>query len=399
MKLFHKFAMSLLGGMGLLLLMSVTSCSHSRMKPIPEEQLLLEQFRQKAGSEFTQVRLVSGEFTLEVTDIQALDQDSLITDNRRSGIPDSTLPSLHIWSADLAEYPTQFPLHATRIQPESDSVFFDIEYGNRILYWNLSPSRNIDSIRITRSFQYVTFDYRPDIDPLAEHQNWHSIPPEIIEQYTRPELFLEQDAALVDTVFALLQEIPDPVSQARRLYDWVQSSLTYIYPPEARGVRNALSTRAGDCGQYSALFITMARIAGIPARQQSGFNFYAGNTGAHVWSEIYLPVKGWVPVDATREDGFLHLDNGRLITSQGLNIPLENAPEWATFNNSEVQNGKTDFHANVHPGFQWGYSLVFHQKSRDPLCGVGLRPNLSGAAPNCDQTGIETPSLTPFITI
>jgi len=127
------------------------------------------------------------------------------------------------------------------------------------------------------------------------------------------------------------------------LKEFYASHLTYEYPPEERGVRNAFKTRCGDCGQYSALFITMARIAGIPARQQSGFNFYPGNTGAHVWSEIYLPVKGWVPVDATRDDGFLHLDNRRLIASLGLNIPLVNAPTWATFNNSEVEAGQTDF--------------------------------------------------------
>lgn len=87
----------------------------------------------------------------------------------------------------------------------------------------------------------------------------------------------------------------------------------------------------------------MCRIAGIPARQQSGFNFTPDNTGAHVWSEIYLPVKGWVPLDATRQDGFLFLDNKRLIASIGLNIPLKYAPEWATFKNSEGEEGRTDF--------------------------------------------------------
>jgi hypothetical protein len=89
--------------------------------------------------------------------------------------------------------------------------------------------------------------------------------------------------------------------------------------------------------------MTMCRIAGIPARQQSGFNFMIDNTGAHVWSEIYLPVKGWVPIDPTRKNGFLFLDNKRLITSIGLNIPLEHTPAWANFENSEVEHGKTDF--------------------------------------------------------
>lgn len=162
-------------------------------------------------------------------------------------------------------------------------------------------------------------------------------------KYSRSERFLEQDDALIDTVFTILEHIADPVRQAETIYNWVQSRMTYVYPPEERGVRNACETYRGDCGQYSALFMTMCRIAGIPARQQSGFNFIPGNTGAHVWSEIYLPIKGWVPVDATRENGFLFLDNKRLITSIGLNIPLMNVPVWATFENSEVEAGSTDF--------------------------------------------------------
>ncbi|MCF7825084.1 MAG: transglutaminase domain-containing protein [Candidatus Marinimicrobia bacterium] len=315
-----------------------------RSRPNSEEKLLLQHAMTLVGDEYSNPRLVSGELMVSIENIEVLSGDSLIHSNLVGGIPADQTPSLHIWSSDIREYPTQKILTGSTIDPQPNHTFIDSEYGNRIMHWHpdlLEESRDVFTIR--RTFRYITFDYRPQVDSEMERRQWDQIPLDILEKYTRPERFLEQDDALIDTVFSLLENIADPVSQAEVLYHWVQQSMTYVYPPQARGVRNAFETLAGDCGQYSALFMTMCRIAGIPARQQSGFNFVPGNTGAHVWSEIYLPVKGWVPVDATRQDGFLHLDNQRLITSVGLNIPLLNAPVWATFDNSEIENGKTDF--------------------------------------------------------
>ncbi len=324
-------------------LVLLNACTNPLLKPTAEEVLLVKKYAQSLGSDCTDFRIVSGEFKVVISDMQALTGDSLKRKNIQQGLPVDTPPSLKIWSADIVDYPTQKMLDISGVEPQPDTVFSDSEYANRILHWNLDSHLNSGDVTLSRHFKYLTFDYRPMVDSKAEHQNWHIIPKDISDKYTRSERFLEQDDALVDTVFTLLENIPDPVSQAEAIYQWIRQSMSYVYPPQERGVRNALQTLEGDCGQYTALYITMARIAGIPARQQSGFNFVEGNTGAHVWSEIYLPLKGWVPVDATREDGFLHLDNKRIIASIGLNIPLAGSPDWASFENSEVEDGKTDF--------------------------------------------------------
>ncbi|MBC8374665.1 MAG: transglutaminase domain-containing protein [FCB group bacterium] len=333
---------SLLRSSPLLIIILVLACSHQSTRPDPEEMIILRSVLKNLSSEYSNPRLVTGELSVSVKNIQTLTSDALIESNQANGIRDAELPSLHIWSSDIRDYPTQMLLSESTIRPQPDHNFIDSQYENQILYWNPSL-RTETNFQITRKFRYITFDYRPEIDKAAERMHWDQIPQEIIEKYTRAERFLEQDDALVDTVFKLLENLADPISQAEAIYNWVQESMTYVYPPEQRGVKNALETLKGDCGQYSALFMTMCRIAGIPARQQSGFNFVPENTGAHVWSEIYLPVKGWVPVDATRKNGFLYLDNKRLITSIGLNIPLQHSPAWANFENSEVEDEKTDF--------------------------------------------------------
>ncbi len=327
-----KFSKSPFFGI-LLSFLLLNTCSQIRLQPTDAERSILEQAMTQLGPDYSNPRLVQGELILTISNTELFEEDS-----------SAVLPSLQIWIADISDYSTQKLIGDKWIDPSPTKVFSDAEYGNQILYWDLSSKLMTGySKSIARTFQYVTYDYRPIVDPVAEIENWSSIPNDILEKYTRPEQFLEQDTVLVNIVHTLIKNIENPVHQAKAIYTWVQDSMTYVYPPRERGVRCAIETLEGDCGQYSALFMTMARIAGIPARQQSGFNFYPGNTGAHVWSEIYLPIKGWVPVDATRDDGFLHLDNRRLITSMGLNIPLQHAPEWATFANSEVEDGKTDF--------------------------------------------------------
>ena len=52
------------------------------------------------------------------------------------------------------------------------------------------------------------------------------------------------------------------------------------------------------------LFATMARAAGIPAREVSGFIYMGDETkafGAHAWNEIVLD-GNWVPVAATWDE-------------------------------------------------------------------------------------------------
>ncbi len=47
-------------------------------------------------------------------------------------------------------------------------------------------------------------------------------------------------------------------------------------------------TLRGDCGVFALLFITLCRIAGIPARWQSGLAVRPGRVGPHDWAMFYL---------------------------------------------------------------------------------------------------------------
>jgi transglutaminase-like putative cysteine protease len=64
--------------------------------------------------------------------------------------------------------------------------------------------------------------------------------------------------------------------------------------------------REGVCQDFANLFITMARLLGIPARYVCGY-LYTGNNAqsrtrsdaSHAWVQLYLPDIGWKGFDPT----------------------------------------------------------------------------------------------------
>ena len=64
--------------------------------------------------------------------------------------------------------------------------------------------------------------------------------------------------------------------------------------------------RAGVCQDFANLFITMARLLGIPARYVCGYIFTgnagesrAGSDATHAWVQLYIPNIGWKGFDPT----------------------------------------------------------------------------------------------------
>ncbi len=289
-------------------------------------------------------RLLEGTLTLKIKDIHLFTGDSLKTHNRAQGIPETQPPTLLVWSPVIREFPSQRSVNLLSINPEPTQRFVDEENGNPIWFWDLSAKlASNDSLIIRRRFSYIIYDYRPLIlsDSLSSAE--FPIPDSIQTFYTKSEPFLQISDSLTQLARTITEGLFQPLQQARALHRWVFENMTYVYPPEIRGAQNALHTLRGDCGQYAALFIALARSLHIPARQQSGFVFSAERVSYHVWAEVYVAGSGWFPVDPTRSNGFGFLDNKRLIASAGNNIPLLFAPQWATYQNSEIEQRRTPF--------------------------------------------------------
>ena len=126
----------------------------------------------------------------------------------------------------------------------------------------------------------------------------------------------------------------DPAAIARAIYDWVIDNVEYKKVGTGWGNGDtfwACNERRGNCTDFHALFISLARSEGIPARFEIGFPVPASRdagkiAGYHCWVQLYLPEVGWFPIDASeafkapeRRDYFygahpedrIHLTTGR----------------------------------------------------------------------------------------
>ncbi|MDR1430364.1 MAG: transglutaminase domain-containing protein, partial [Spirochaetaceae bacterium] len=103
----------------------------------------------------------------------------------------------------------------------------------------------------------------------------------------------------------LLEEITGgethPLLKARRIYDFITTRVMYSYVREYAAIENISEYAAvnlkGDCGVQAILFITLCRMAGIPAKWQSGLAVSKYYTGCHDWAEFYVEPWGWIFVD------------------------------------------------------------------------------------------------------
>jgi len=94
---------------------------------------------------------------------------------------------------------------------------------------------------------------------------------------------------------------------ARAIYDWVVDNVEYKKVGTGWGNGDtfwACNERYGNCTDFHALFISLARTEGIPARFEIGFPVpdsreQGGIGGYHCWVMFYLPGEGWVPIDAS----------------------------------------------------------------------------------------------------
>lgn len=98
-----------------------------------------------------------------------------------------------------------------------------------------------------------------------------------------------------------------PAATARTIYDWVATNVEYKKIGTGWGNGDtfwACTERYGNCTDFHALFIALARTEGIPARFEIGFPLpldrQAGAIGGyHCWVQFYLPGQGWIPIDAS----------------------------------------------------------------------------------------------------
>ncbi len=98
-----------------------------------------------------------------------------------------------------------------------------------------------------------------------------------------------------------------PVGKAWKFYEFVTTKVKYsfmrdYFQVDDLGEYCAVNLK-GDCGLQALLFIILCRIAGIPARWQSGMSIDDDYVGSHDWAQFYLEGWGWLFCDPSYGGG------------------------------------------------------------------------------------------------
>ncbi len=109
----------------------------------------------------------------------------------------------------------------------------------------------------------------------------------------------------------------EPLTVARKLKGWVHHSLRQTMAANASTTLEVLDNMAGDCTEHTLLFVSLARAAGLPAREVGGVAFVnVGRPlfGWHAWAEVH-DGKQWLTVDPTWDE--LYVDATHVKFSEG----------------------------------------------------------------------------------
>ena len=137
----------------------------------------------------------------------------------------------------------------------------------------------------------------------------------------------------------IIGEETNPLEKARRIYDYITTTIKYSYMKEYFMLQcipeYCAVNRKGDCGVQALLFITLCRIAGIPARWQSGLSATPDSIGPHDWAQFYIAPFGWLHADLSfggsafragdeerRRFYFCNLDPFRMVANTEFQAPL-----------------------------------------------------------------------------
>ena len=137
-----------------------------------------------------------------------------------------------------------------------------------------------------------------------------------LDHFRRPTAMLPTDGIVRVSADTITRGARTDLDKARAIYDWIVDNTRR--EPTVRGcgvgdIRFMLESKdlAGKCADLNALFVGLARAAGLPARDVYGIRAAKSAYGykslgaasenvtksQHCRAEVYLADHGWVPVD------------------------------------------------------------------------------------------------------
>ena len=182
--------------------------------------------------------------------------------------------------------------------------------GTGLVFAEWAPGEKTPTLEVKSRF--MTQDRRVDLsqkpDPAIKENK------AMLDYFRKPTKYIRTDGIVATTSKGIVTGYKNDVDKARAIYEWIVDNT--FRDPKVKGcgigdITAMLETGylGGKCADLNALYVGLARAAGLPARDVYGIRVATSAefkslgkaddiTGAqHCRAEVYLNGYGWVPVD------------------------------------------------------------------------------------------------------
>lgn len=242
--------------------------------------------------------------------------------------PDS-VKTLNIYLAVPVNMNNQEILSEPVFNPEPTDIIID-RWGQKVAHYRfndlaVSETREV-SMTVEAALYKTNYFIFPDkVGKLSD------IPKDTLVKYLVDDSkYSMHDPIIQDGVKKAVGNETNPYWIARKIFNYVIDRVEYELAGGWNLAPTVLDRGTGSCSEYSFVYISMCRAAGLPTR-------YVGSVAVrgddaswddvfHRWVEVFLPGYGWIPVDpsggdsrwpADQSENFGMLQNRFLITTSG----------------------------------------------------------------------------------
>jgi transglutaminase-like putative cysteine protease len=187
----------------------------------------------------------------------------------------------------------------------------DERYGAAMVMAEWPSSAKVPMLEVTS-----TFSTRNRATDFARRDATLKADPATARFYTAPTELIQTDGIVQQTAAEITRGKRSDMDKAHAIYEWIVENTQR--DPKTRGcgigdVKSMLETGnlKGKCADLNALYVGLARAAGLPARDvygvrvaKSEFGYRSLGAGSpnitraqHCRAEVFLTGYGWVPVD------------------------------------------------------------------------------------------------------
>jgi hypothetical protein len=212
---------------------------------------------------------------------------------------------LDIYIAVPTDLPNQKVLQRCEFSPEPKEYIKD-KWGQEVAHFQFKEIPATNFVNVVMKTKAEIFKIKYFVFPELVG-SLKDIPQDIKEKYLADDTkYRMNDPIIQNAVKEAVGEETNCYWIARKIFRYIIDRMVYERVGGWNVAPTVLKRGSGSCSEYSFVFISMCRAAGLPARYVGSIVIRGDDASTddvfHRWCEVFLPNYGWIPIDPSGGD-------------------------------------------------------------------------------------------------